>query len=209
MSFFEAAAIEGVKAALTVAVLGLSWIIGQRIISYWELKRKAKEMDIASATQFQQLFGEYKEIWRLWKVLADGLLPQPPPAPDHTRWHLLSRASAAEGRVEAVFVKLASQRLLPDADISTLGLFRQAYQLLRQGIRDNHPLNYGFRDAEYELFNKLGCQVAHIIAAGTSGVLPSGAKAWDNFQRIIKVRTEEWLKEVAELKAKQTAATSS
>lgn len=202
MTFSETLIIEAVKAGLAVGILGLTWFVGQRIVSRWELKRKAREFDLTITTQFHQLFGEFKEIWRLWKVLRNNADPSALPIPDNMRWHLLTRASAAEGRVESIFVKLATERTLTEAEIKDLGLFRQAYQLLRQGIRDNHPLNYGYKDCEYRLFNELGCKVAHILSGSASHDRPTVEQARKAFEAILAVRTEDWQDSVREMKTR-------
>jgi hypothetical protein len=145
------------------------------------------------------LFGEFKEIWRVWKVYKDKPSPNKMEIPDHSRWELLGRASAAEGKVEGVFVKLAAERTLTDQESWVIGLYRQAYQILRQGIRDDRPLEYGYTHPEYRLFNQLGCLVAQIIAESTSHARPSEHVAQRSFARILGVRTEHWQDVVQEI----------
>lgn len=68
MSFQQSVFLELIKTGLAVLVLGISWFVGQQILAYWEIKKKRRELDIATVTEFQQLYGEYKEVWRLWKL---------------------------------------------------------------------------------------------------------------------------------------------
>ncbi|MBI5301519.1 MAG: hypothetical protein HY868_05230 [Chloroflexi bacterium] len=51
MTFIEQVYIELIKTAFALFVLGLTWFVGQRILAYWEIKKKRKELDIATATQ--------------------------------------------------------------------------------------------------------------------------------------------------------------
>ncbi|WP_210521511.1 hypothetical protein [Hymenobacter terricola] len=177
---------ELVKFVSALIILFITWAGGYWLLGEWELRKKAREIDLSLAMQFQQLFGEFKEIWRLWKVYE----PKAANAPPLTKWDLLTRASSAEGRVEAVLLKLATDRQLTQEKLITLGLFRQSFQVLRQGIRDAESLEYGFTSARYRLFNRLGAEVAHIIVDRASGPPPTAKQAIDAFQTIIEVRTE-------------------
>ena len=192
MTLFQAATLELLKSILALVILYITWAVGQRFITHWELKRKARELDLSIATQFQQLFGEFKEIWRLWKALKSSPPLQGFVFPEDARWQLLVRASAAEGRVEAIFVKLATDRSLTSTEVRNLGLFRQAYQLLRQGIRDDKSMEYGYRDPQYRLFNELGCKVAHTLAGSASHHRPTLDQACDAFENILGYRTEHF-----------------
>ena len=58
-------------------VLAATWFLGQRILNSWDLRKKRQELDIAAATQFQQLYGEAKEVARLWRFITK---PHHPPA---------------------------------------------------------------------------------------------------------------------------------
>jgi len=62
--------------------------------------------------------------------------------PEHTRWELLSHASAAEGGIEANLLKIASECSITEDDCKQIGLFRQAYQQLRKVIRDDNSISW-------------------------------------------------------------------
>jgi hypothetical protein len=183
---------EAVKFVFALLVLFTAWAGGYLLVRKWALQQESRAVNLALTKQFQQLFGEYKEIWRLWKVYAPSQLPRyaETQAPASITWELLARASSAEGRVEAVLLKLATDRTLTKDQLLTLGLFRQSFQVLRQGIRDGQSLDYGFKDAKYRLFNKLGVQVAHLIVASAASTPPSEAQACQAFQTILDVRSE-------------------
>ncbi len=77
-----------------------------------------------------------------------------------------------EGGFEALLVKLASERRLTDEDKLMLGSFREGYQMLRERIRENRPLDWwssdihggaGFR--QYHAFKALAEYVAHLLEA--------------------------------------------
>ena len=88
---------------------------------------------------------------------------------DLTRWSLLERACAAEGALESIFVKLSSERVLSESDIEILGRFRQAYQQLRESIRDNKPIGWwGNNQTEYLSFKRLAFLTACIILSDRS-----------------------------------------
>jgi len=55
--------------------------------------------------------------------------------PDASRWKLLERACAAEGRMEAILIDLASKYLSDRLSLEKLGRFRQVYQQLQETIR--------------------------------------------------------------------------
>lgn len=82
MGFGDTVIIEVIKTAFSLALLGVTWFVGQRVIYYWDVKRKAREADLAIATQFQQLFGEFKEVWRVWKAFKEHESTCPSVAPD-------------------------------------------------------------------------------------------------------------------------------
>lgn len=127
---------EALKALFGLGLLAVGWFVGQRIIAHWELKKKQQELDVSTAVQFQQLYGELKEVSRLWresrKKQASSM-----DIPKDLRWSLLARGTNAESKYEAVVMKLASERTLSLTQLAALGLFRQACQQLRESIRLN------------------------------------------------------------------------
>jgi hypothetical protein len=67
MDFGTSVKLEFVKTLLSGFTLLLGWFVGQRIVAYWDLKEKRQEVDLALATQFQHLYGDFKQISRLWR----------------------------------------------------------------------------------------------------------------------------------------------
>ena len=178
MQFWDSVQLEMIKTGLTCLTLGLGWFVGQRIIAYWDMRKKRQELDIASATQFHQLYGEFKEVSRLWRVFSfTGDRSKKLALPEDMPLELLRRATAAEGNVEAIIVKLATERVLKEEDIKTLGLFRQAYQKLREAIRNGEPLEWIYGTPEYTLYNDLASKVACIISPNRTGRRPKLTEA--------------------------------
>jgi hypothetical protein len=137
MEFRDEVILEIIKTVLSGAIVVLGWVLGERIAACWDRRKKPQELDLTIAREFQELYGEFKDIPRLWRIYRyDGPKKHTIELPKEMPVDLLRRASAAEGSIEAMIVKLSTERILDDGDIRTLGLFRQAYQKLREAIRD-------------------------------------------------------------------------
>lgn len=179
--------------ALLVLVVTVG--VGQAVISRWQIGNKRKELDIIAATQFQQVYGEYKEIWRLWKIFQDTDKAKFKPA-DDTWWSLIARATAAEAKVEAIILKLVVERKLSADDLRKLGLFRQGFQQLRQGIREAEPLKYNYQHPEYVLFNRLASEVACMLLTYGRVKRPRPGEAAQQLATMVGIRQEDWRNEV-------------
>jgi hypothetical protein len=169
--------IEIIRAQLTLVLLSVTWFLGQRIIAHWDIVKKRQEFDIAISNEFYRLYGEFKELTKLWRVFYRKTNADRIPKlrrykskyealsfPEDVQWELLRRATAAESELEAVLVKLATERSLCDSDRNNLGNFRQGYEQLRHSIRDNAEPTFGdFDDPRYRLFDALACEVAYMI----------------------------------------------
>lgn len=187
-SFADQWLVELYKAFLVViGTIG----VGQAVVASWQMRNKRRELDIASALQFQQMYGEYKDVWRVWKVLrsrnANDL-----GIPAGARFELLKRATAAEAKVEAVVVKLAVERTLSPSEISSVGLFRQGFQQLRQSIRNNKDMDFNYKDPEYRLFNDLAAAVAALILSEPPRRQPDRHLAAHQLEAIAKHRKKHW-----------------
>src|ERR1700730_15197824 len=93
--------IEFLKASLSLVValitLGIGWVLGQRFTVRWNLYQKRRETDIANVQQFHSIYGEFKEISKLWRVMkqtANSAIKSPP----ESQWLLLARACAVESK---------------------------------------------------------------------------------------------------------------
>jgi hypothetical protein len=187
---------ELIKTLFSGALLAVGWFLGRNIVASWDIRRKRQEIDVATAVQFQQLYGELKEVARLWRDVnkedAAGLAP-----PSGYRWQLLANAIQAESKYEAVVIKLASERVLTIDERRTLGLFRQACQELRVSIRRANKVSWSNLGPEYLLFNDLAADVTTLLARMGSGKNVSAEIARTNLRDVSKVRYEDWVHEVS------------
>jgi hypothetical protein len=161
---------EGLIIALFTALVGslLAWVLGTQVSYVWDERRRRRESDLAALASFYKLYGEFFATWKLWsshKRFGATLAP-----PDNLQWDLLERAEAVEGGFEALLVKLASERSLSGDEKRMLGCFREAYQMLRERIRENKPLDWwasgggqGFE--QYRAFKALAEYVAFLLEA--------------------------------------------
>ena len=157
---------ETVKAipSLIVALITLSlgWFVGSRISNHWTFIQRRKELDLETAQSFHKLYGEFFAIWKLWNYYIRDIGPEA--FPEASRWELLNRACNAEGNVESLFVRLSSERKLSPNALELLGKFRQAYQQLRESIRNNEALKWDWHThPDYLAFKNLGARVAFLI----------------------------------------------
>lgn len=129
--------------ALSVAVttLALGWFVGNRVTARWDLRKKHRELVLANIEEFYRLYGEFFATWKLWANLGKER--------GELRRELLQRAAVSEGRLEALLVKLSVECRLSDVDRDLIGCFRQAYQCLRESIRDDSLLRTGGQERAY------------------------------------------------------------
>ncbi len=135
-------------------LLGLAWLVTQRVSVFWNLRQKQKENDLSTARDFHAIYGEFFAIWKLWNYYVMDVLDLKQ-LPDASRWTLLDRACIAEGKLETTLVRLVSEKELQSEDVKMLGQFRQLYQELRQSIRDNKALRWdSAEDPHYVAFKE-------------------------------------------------------
>jgi hypothetical protein len=165
----------------------LAVLVGNRIAAYWAVRQKRREMALATANEFHRLYGEFFAVWKLWNHALDAKLPDLP----KLTWELLTRSASAEGGVEAIFVKLSTERDLNNAQRAILGRFRQAYQRLRESIRVGKQLPW-FSDShpEYRAFKGLACQIGSILAA-TPTAPPTVKAAAESLRNITSNKWED------------------
>ena len=183
------ALIQGAAAIIAaVAVVVLGWLVGLSVAAKWAFYQKRRELDLAAAHELYELYGEFFAIWKLWNQYRtlgkqdrngdEQVLPrvdedQPLRNPERLkllkrvsyaydpRLELLERVSNAEGRMEALFIKIASEKSLKHEEWCEFGKFRQAFQRLRNRIQHNESLGWrSSEDPEYLTFKRLACFVA-------------------------------------------------
>ena len=197
--------VRSVPPVLTAVItLALTWVIGHRLAVRWAIWQKRRELDITSTNQFYSLYGEFLAVWRLWKVLREdegNTQEKPFGAPTTGRFDLLTRAAIAEGNVEALILKLVAERLLSDDQLGILGLFRQAYQQMREHIRDDRAMNWIRSDPEYQLSKELAAKMAHLLSAEHSRDIPSSDRTVDALAKVTACRNDDWKRAVEQVES--------
>ncbi|HEY0605386.1 MAG TPA: hypothetical protein VGD58_20865 [Herpetosiphonaceae bacterium] len=197
--------LELLKTGLSLGLLIVTWLLGQRIIAFWDIRKKQQEIDTAAAAQFQQLYGDLKEVARLWREVSK-IQDHPFSTPPDIRWQLLVRATSAEGRFEAVVMKLATERLLEEKEIKSIGLFRQASQDLREAIREGRSLPAIRFGGGYTLFNNLAAEITCLLANNRSTKAPSREVAQQNLDAIAKIGSAVWRNEIGKSESRLPAS---
>jgi len=135
--------------------LGGGLLVGQAITAKWNLRVKEREWDFDAIQRVRDLYGEFLSTRRLWNYhLEHNTLT----SLDARGLELFDRCCVAEGQMEALLMKVATERVLTQEQLDELGLFRQGYQQLRESIREIRPLTWGSSNhPEYVAF-KRGCR---------------------------------------------------
>jgi hypothetical protein len=143
--------------------------------------------------EFYGLYGEFISLRRLWnrhkKQASQG-------SPQSSNQTFLEKAADIEARMEGLLVKLAAERKLscgPEAenDIDNLGLLRQAFQSLRERIRDDEAMEWGRSDhPQYVAFKSLSSKLATMLLSNTDDERPSAADAVSQIMGITDNRHE-------------------
>jgi hypothetical protein len=168
-----------------IILLALTWLIGQRLSYQWSIRQKRRELQLASLQQFYAAYGEFFAVWKLWNRID-------PKEASHAerRWELLKRSAAAEAIIEGTLVKMSLELNLNDPDVPTLGRFRQAFQQLRESIRDDIPLPWPHGNClEYLTFKTLSISVAALLTGNWPDAPVPSARAQD---RLIAVTSNRW-----------------
>lgn len=187
MSVMAASAFEWVRAlspvvAALAAVAGAA-LVTNRVAHGYEQRRKQREFDRETMQELASLYGTIFATWKAWDT--SSRFPKVEPA-EGAAWELLREAAKAEGRVEAMLVRLAADRPLRDPeDIKTLAGLRQSFKIVRKAIRDNKPLDWrSSRDREYAALKAYAVSTAALVSTERSGPPPSAATARVVFQKI-------------------------
>jgi hypothetical protein len=172
-----------ISAASGIGLLVLTWFIGQRLSYQWSVREKRRELQLVSLQQFYAAYGEFFAVWKLWNRLSHDDTEY-----SERRWELLKRSAAAEATIEGTLVKLSVELNLQDTDVEALGRFRQAFQQLRESIRNDVRLPWHSGDRpEYLTFKALAINVAYLLTGSDSPV--ALVKAQD---QIIQVTSNRW-----------------
>lgn len=148
--------------AAGLLTLLLTWLVGQRLIVFWNIRQKRREADLNAARDFHSAYGEFFAVWKLWDACLQGRLSDV--VGGTARWELLKRASSAEATYEALLVKLVSERALTAEQVAHLGAFRHLVCSLRSAIARGEPLGWSSSDhPDYLLFKRLAPEIAALL----------------------------------------------
>jgi hypothetical protein len=194
---FDAIGFEIAKALIgPVVAVGLAWLVGNRLSAEWALRQRRREHSLASVAEFYRLYGEFFALWKLCNYAfrdADHEMD------DETLWDLMRRSAALEANGEAILLRIASELMLSDDDIRTLGLFRQGVQLLRQSIVKQRILGWSSSEhREYQAFKGLSVGVGALAARAGSGKAPAVEIAQRQLREITHNKwSKEWFVTIA------------
>jgi hypothetical protein len=176
-----------------VVTLGGGWFITTRVTDRWDKIKKRREMDLASAQDFQRLYGEFCATWKSW----DTSLQHPTtvgPSTDRA-WECLEHATAIEGEIEALLAKVAGERFLSEDDVDVLGAVREGFQTLRKAIREGESLADRKSRFEYSVFKGVCVYTSHLLGSSPHEIdLPDRTVSVKSFLGITSPEQEErWI----------------
>ena len=194
-----------ISALLTpTATLIVGWLVGYRLVAYWGLWQKRREQTLLLTNEFYKIYGDFFAIWKPWncylKYSRQAVPLDSERNPSSTSfisnnkiaavgsdrgWSLLERAAAAEGSMETMIVKLASERHLSEKEVETLARFRQGFQSLREVISDGKRLDWNYSEhIEYLAFKKLAVATSRLVSTVDKNPVPSEKEAQKSLARI-------------------------
>jgi hypothetical protein len=158
---------------------------------------EARQQDIDLRNDFLKLYGDFFAVWKMW-----GASWSERSIDANRTKQLFDLACAAEGKMEAYLLRIAAERTITKREQAELGLFRQAYQQLREVIRSGQPLPYfSDKDPSYVAFKDLTILVANSIIVSEGS--PSTDTAAAAFRELTDNKYErKWKVEIGE--GKQT-----
>ncbi len=175
-----------------VITILLAWLVGHRLSAYWAERQKRREVVLTATNEFYKLYGEFFAVWKLWNYSIDQVEDS---TSGERRWKLHERAAAAEASMESMMVNLASERVLTEDQVATLGRFRQAYQSLREAIAVGKKLSWYFDEhPEYLAFKRLAAGVARLVSAADGISAPKVERAQEALRVITSNQWESnWI----------------
>ncbi len=54
------------RISINAATLGLTWIVGQRVVAYWTARQKRKELQLKLSTKFYESYCIFRTVWKNW-----------------------------------------------------------------------------------------------------------------------------------------------
>lgn len=183
---------ETVVASVVLAAivsLAVTWLVGNSLAVRLERDKKTTEGDLAAQEQFYRLYGEFFSAWKTWNDACESSHVRNSYEDDRT--DALQTVAEAEGRLEAMIVRIAASRRLSSSECDAIGAFRQGYQRLRKAIERQKRLEWDSSEhPEYLAFKGLAVKMALILTprvpglAGSRPAQPSQVEAVEALRRI-------------------------
>jgi hypothetical protein len=172
-------------------------LLGYPLARYWQERQKRRELALATTDKFYRVYGDFFKVWKLWNYT---FIPHPSgdevtaEEREETRVLLSDRITSAESELEGIIVKVACERTLAPHEVEALGKFREAYQQLRNAIRDRKRLNWASReDPKYVAYKRSSAAVAYLISTLELVATPSPYRIIKQIEAITAKRWErEW-----------------
>lgn len=187
--------LQGITLSVVPAVLTgiISAVISSRL-TINAFVQKRGELQLVAQNRFYELYGEFLAIWRVWNSVQPLLVAEVDGPAVRIREGLLDRATQAEGRVESILLKLCSERELTDPQLDSIGIFRQAYSLLRKSILRKEEVPFtSSNDRGYLALKTLSIRVGNLIASNAPTKPPAPQRAIEQFMRVTSNDYEgEW-----------------
>jgi hypothetical protein len=159
-----AKAVTPLLAAL-IAVGGAAFLTNR-----YERSRKREEFDRSTMEELAALYGQVFGVWKAWEAYraAPGL-----DVDGEGPWELLTKAADAEGRLEALLVRIAADRPLTDTDIRMLAGLRQSFKAVRKAIRAQRTVGWTrSASSEYIALKTYTTYAAVLLASERRGQTP-------------------------------------
>lgn len=172
--------LEAVLPALLTLAGG--WVISTRITDRWDRKKADRDRDLATMTELSSIYGQFFSLLKVWDSAHDHKASW---QADDTGRALLRDAADAEGRLEALIVKVAAERRLTDEAMDSFAELRQAFKSLRQAIRAGQEV-WWWRASEqqYTTFKVAATRIAHLLTSPRDDPSPTADAAAETLQRI-------------------------
>jgi hypothetical protein len=195
-------AVPNALLAATGAFLALG--IGKWVAEYWALRQKRRELELAALNEFYRLYGEFFAVWKLWN--QQNGTPSALKGNPETSWKLLERVSGIEAGIEALIVKVTTERKLEREDVENLGLLRQAFKSLRRCMREGNDLDWTYSEhEEYLAFKRLACGLTALLLTNSKGKKPNVTEATG---ALLRITTNEHALRWQEIQDKEKAKRS-
>jgi hypothetical protein len=155
--------------ALLAVVLAsaLAWLVGTQVAFRWDDVKRRRELDLAALNDFYKCYGAFVRTWRIWNTHKRHSCHA---KSDEIKWNCLEQASSIESDLERLLVKIVSERKLEDRDRLLLGCVREAFQCLRENIREDRALRWYSRSPssgkefrEYQAFKALAAYMGVLL----------------------------------------------